>query len=73
LAPSQIGDRPEEFVSCIYEIFGIGGKSIEDMIVEEICREFAIDPSSVSGLIDVLSFASKNMREHSIQELQIAE
>ncbi|MDA4112222.1 MAG: hypothetical protein OK439_06750 [Thaumarchaeota archaeon] len=73
LAPSEILERPEEFVSCIYEIFGAGAKSIEDTIVEEICREFSIDASKVSGLVDALHLASKKIPSYPVQNLNLVQ
>jgi hypothetical protein len=71
LTPYDIANRPDEFVSCIYEIFGAGAKSIEDTIVKEICQEFGIDPTSVSGLVDTLHSASAMMpRENLLEEEQ---
>ena len=58
--PTEITKNPQEFINCIHEIFVSGSKTIENEIVAEICKEFALPhPSALfSNLPDAIRAAS---------------
>lgn len=60
LGPLDIPRKPQEFVKCLYKIFGVGAKVIEDAIKDSICAEFNIESRKVAGLTQAIEIAKSN-------------
>ena len=45
----DIARKPQEFVDCIYRIFGPSAASIEKNITEVVCKEFKLESAGIPG------------------------
>ena len=69
LGAADIARKPQEFVNCIYRIFGPSGAAIERNITEEVCKEFKLECAGVPGFVKVVEMArSKVLREELTDE-----
>jgi len=57
LSAADIAKKPDEFVNCIYRIFGPSASAIEKGIADEICREFNLEPAGVTGMSKAIELA----------------
>lgn len=70
LPTHAIATKPEEFVACLREIFGAGARAIEDRLTQQICSDFQIDRSKVSGLAQTIKFALASSRWVELGEME---
>lgn len=69
--PTQaIATKPEEFVACLHEIFGAGARAIEDRLTQQICSDYKVDRSKVSGLAQAIKLALSSPRWVEVGEME---
>ena len=56
----DIARKPQEFVDCIYRIFGPSASNIERSITDEVCKEFKLDCAGVPGFVAAVEIARNN-------------
>jgi hypothetical protein len=60
LSSTDIARKPQEFMNCVYRIFGPSAVSIEKGMTEELCREFKLDTSVVPGFVKAVEIGRAN-------------